>query len=214
MNDPIFPLRDRLARRVTRRHEAEDPSLRERVFRSARRRHQAEEASWSAPDGLQILTGKLLLFTALGTTMEALADIRAGGPSRQDDVFREEAEGDAGMPVAWAPAVLGPLAAIAHVTVALRPSERNRTATRLLDVAVMGAGLAALAGALGSARRRGSLPSLTSVALASAGALGLLLDRREREHQAEISRLEKRAALVDKLVPRRRPKLDRIVLHV
>jgi hypothetical protein len=42
----------------------------------------------------------------------------------------------------------------------------------------------------------------------------MLLDHNAAEREAERRRLERRAAVVERLVPRRRPKLDRIVVHV
>jgi hypothetical protein len=100
------------------------------------------------------------------------------------------------------------------MTYAFTPSERNRTATRVLDAAAVGAGFAALVAALAIARREAAPPSVSAVALASAGALGILLDRNDREHSAELGRLEKRASVVERLVPRRRTRIDRIVVHV
>lgn len=51
-------------------------------------------------------------------------------------------------------------------------------------------------------------------ALAAAGALGLLLKRQERAAAREQERLARRAAIVERLVPKRRARVDRIVIHV
>jgi hypothetical protein len=163
--------------------------------------------------GLQVLTGKLLFFTGLATTVDALAAMRRSAPGNRLPRDGQPAA-RAGLPAALAPALVGPLAAAAHMTYAFTPSERNRTATRVLDAAAVGAGFAALVAALAIARREAAPPSVSAVALASAGALGILLDRNDREHSAELGRLEKRASVVERLVPKRRTRIDRIVVHV
>ena len=194
MNDPILALRDRLLRREPTDSEADGSGM-------------------GGLFGLQVLTGKLLFFTGLATTVDALAAMRRSG-SGIPLARNGEPVSRAGLPAALAPALVGPLAAAAHMTYAFTPSERNRTATRVLDAAVVGAGFAALVAALAIARREGAPPSVSAVALASAGALGILLDRNDREHSAELGRLEKRASVVERLVPRRRTRIDKIVVHV
>jgi hypothetical protein len=159
------------------------------------------------PDTLQLLAAQLLLVTGLGSALEGM---RA---SPTDEGF-EDAGATPRVALTWAPAMLGPVAALAHAAYAFSPTERNRAATRVLDLAVIGGGLLGLAGALAAARERRSAPSLTSLALASAGALGMLLDHSAEEQAAEKRRLARKAAMVERLVPRRRAKVDRIVLHV
>lgn len=159
------------------------------------------------PDGLQLLAAQLLLVTGVGAALDGMRD------RPHDHGFDDAGEGPR-VALTWAPAVLGPVAAIAHAAYAFAPTDRNRTATRILDIAVIGGGLLGLAGALAAARDRRAAPSLTSLALASAGALGMLLDHSAADQAAERRRLEKKAAVVERLVPRRRPKLDRIVVHV
>lgn len=110
--------------------------------------------------------------------------------------------------------MLGAAAAVAHAVQAFSPSERTRLASRTFDLAVVGVGLLGLADTLAGARRDGHLPSAGPVALASAGLLGILIDRSEIRHQAERERLERRAQVVERFVPRRKPRLDRIVVHV
>jgi hypothetical protein len=51
-------------------------------------------------------------------------------------------------------------------------------------------------------------------ALAAAGTLGVLLKRQERAAAEEHERLARRAAIVERQVPRRRARVDRIVIHV
>jgi hypothetical protein len=163
--------------------------------------------SWTTPgaepdEGLQplrVLAAQLLVVTGVGSTLE----------------LREQQEdAEAALPplaAVWAPALVAPLAAIAHLAHGRRPSNATATATRVLDSAAIGAGIT---GTLAGVAGRREAPSLTPLALASAGILGLVLGRQSRRLRRERERLERRAAVVERLVPRRRPKLDRIVVHV
>jgi peptidoglycan/LPS O-acetylase OafA/YrhL len=110
------------------------------------------------------------------------------------------------------PALIAPLAATAHLAHMSRPSAGSAAVARGLDTAVAAAGIgAALAGLIvgGRSEKR----SLSTLALASAGVLGLVVDRYERENAAERARLRRRASVVERLVPRRRPRLDHVVIH-
>lgn len=129
-----------------------------------------------------------------------------------------------------APVVVGPLAGAAHAVRAIRPERRARVAIRILDalaiaaaVAAMGAGAyTALADREQASRRWGRRRArrviahevVAPLAFGATATLGLLLDREEQAERAARRRLESKASLVERLVPRRRPKLDRIVLHV
>lgn len=196
MNDPISVLRERLPQ-AGRPHRAGLP-----------------RSALQTPDAVQILTAKLLLFTGIGTALEAW-DHRSRG-SRVSGSEGDEYDGPAGAvrPAAWAPAVLGAVAAVAHAVHGFAPSERTRLATRTLDVAVVAGGLLGLAETLAAARRDRELPDVGAVSLACAGLLGILIDRTDSRNEAERERLERRARVVDRLVPRRRARLDRIVVHV
>src|SRR5690606_20396160 len=120
-------------------------------------------------DAMQMLAAEMLLFTGLGAAAETLRVLPAPG-------FRNPDSGPAAVvrrllesrPIAWAPAILGPLAALAHAAHAVAPTERTRMATRAMDVAVVGAGLLGLTETL-AARRDGEVPSTSPLALASAG---------------------------------------------
>lgn len=132
----------------------------------------------------------------------------------------------------WAPLLLAPLAGAAQVASALRPLPENRRAARVANgLAIAVAAAAAAAGLAESirpaptplgwegriARRRGRRAwhrLLAPLAFGAAGALGLLIDRHEREEAERIARLERRARVVERLVPRRRARLDRVVIHV
>lgn len=158
----------------------------------------------------------------LATGAEALAGRRvitqADGPVRQP--------WDA---LGMAPLVVAPLAGAAHAVLAARPEPRVRTATRVLDGMAVGAAVAAVAAgayaiATGSqdprryrrARntRMSLLGAIAPLAFGATGILGLLLEREEREEVAARRRLARRASLMERLVPRRKPKLDRIVVHI
>jgi hypothetical protein len=91
--------------------------------------------------------------------------------------------------------------------------ELGLAALRVAAAAVLGIGAIGAAMETASARRSAS-GYTTSLALAATGILGLVLDRREREMREERARLERRASIVERLVPRRRGRLDHIVVHV
>ena len=195
MNDPISLLRERLGHTIPRG-----------------RHGPAEELH--AADPVQLLTAKLLLFTGIGTALEAWKNGSSGGRHTGDLEALPHVRELGARPIAWAPALLGVAAAVAHAVHAFTPTERSRLATRTFDVAVVGAGLLGLADTLASAKRNGELPDMGSVSLASAGLLGILIDRSDSRHEAERLRLQRRADVVERLVPKRSPRLDRVVVHV
>ncbi len=114
----------------------------------------------------------------------------------------------------WASALVAPAAGVAQLVHTLRPSESSHTATRILNGAVLGLGVAGLAESLYASRTRNERFSLGPLLFGYVGALGFLLDREEAKVAAEQEELEQRARIVERWVPRRRPKLDRIVVHV
>lgn len=147
-------------------------------------------------DPLQLAAAQLLLATA------ADAFVSAGRPPR-----------GAALPVR-VPTLIAPLAAVAHLAHMARPSEQSATTTRVLDTAVIAAGTAgALAGLL-TGGHRGGKRTVATLALASAGLLGLAVDARQRADAEARRRLERRASVVERLVPQRRPRLDHVVVHV
>lgn len=148
--------------------------------------------------GLRVLTAQLLLATAAGTALDARAASTEETPRA----------------ATWAPLLLGPLAAAAHLAHAFRPSSATTAATRVVDATVIGLGVAELTVSLLTGRRQSQPPSLAGVALGAAGVLGILLRREEQRVAAEREELERRAAVVERWVPQRRAKLDRVVVHV
>jgi hypothetical protein len=131
--------------------------------------------------------------------------------------------------VRWAPLLAAPLAGAAHAARALQPTRATRIAAQFLNGVAIGVGIAGFASStwavvederlradFGPRRKPISkrLPSLAPLAFGAAGMLGILLDREEREDARAHQALERRARVVERLVPKRRPRLDRIVLHI
>lgn len=115
--------------------------------------------------------------------------------------------------ISFAPLIVAPLAAATGLLHARSPDARTATALRFLNSAVIVVGggllLADLIGVRDPRHRRAG-----SLGFAAAGLLGLALER--HAHASELAEIElrKRASIVERLVPKRRPKLDRIVVHV
>jgi hypothetical protein len=132
--------------------------------------------------------------------------------------------------VRWAPLVAAPLAGAAHAVRAARPTTASRAMSRVLDGLAVGVGAAGVASAIYGAQREramtGGWPGSKRRAIAELGAslapltfgftgiLGMILDREEEQDSLAHRRLEKRARIVERLVPKRKPKLDRIVVHI
>ena len=187
-----------------------------REFTDRTRGEDQEEDNQPAADfkGLRVLTAHLLLLASVDITLDSVRRARArGGPPYPHGSPGPE-RGAISAAVGWLPALLAPLAAAAHVAHAVRPSAPSATATRVLNAAAVGAGAAGLVDSFVAGRRNHSIPSLSPLALASAGVLGLILEREERDAQEARRRLERRAELMDRFVPRRRGRVDRIVVHV
>lgn len=124
--------------------------------------------------------------------------------------------------VRWAPLVTAPLAGAAHAAHALRPSATTRTLTNVADGIAIGVGAAGLASSIYNARQDESpdrtwvdqVPSLAPLAFAAIGVLGMVL-LEEEEDTAEVQeQLARRARVVERLVPKRKPKFDHVVVHV
>jgi hypothetical protein len=193
---------------------------RERVARPEREALPEDPSDDVAFIGLHWLTAGL--FLAAGT--EAGLTARPGGRQPAERV------------VGWGPLIAAPLAGATHAFRALRPGSGYRTAAQVMNgvaVAVGTAGVAhAVHGALRSerpgkhgfaspGRARDRLTSLAPLTFAVAGLLGLLLDRDERAEARErnalrvaMGRLERRARIVERLVPQRKRRFDRIVVHL
>ena len=164
--------------------------------------------------GLRFVAAQLLLLAGVDVALDSLARDQA----RRAPPFPHGSAGPgtdaAGFAASWLPTLLAPVAAAAQVKHGLRPTPATASATRVLNAAVIGAGVAGLAATLMTSRRTGKFPSLTPLALASAGLLGLILEREEREAAAARRALERRASLIGKFVGGRGARVDRIVVHV
>lgn len=129
----------------------------------------------------------------------------------------------------WAPLLLAPLAGAAHIALALRPGPGTRAATRIANAVAVAVGAAGLASSVYGALRpdpttrgwpeeviaaRRRRPSLAPLAFAAAGVLGWLLEREELQHAREHRRLERRARILDRLLPRRRARADRVIVRL
>lgn len=135
-----------------------------------------------------------------------------------------ERRGDYSAPdvVRWAPLIAAPVAAAAHGARALWPNQATRKAATLANGLAVGVGAAGVASSVYSALSGQDepehwserVPSLAPLAFAAVGLLGLLLEREEEEVVAARRKLERRARVVERLVPKRKAKLDRIVVHI
>lgn len=176
------------------------------------RRDEADDHDDFAFGGLHFLVAGLYLASGAEAALgERRGDYRLPGGTR------------------WGPLAAAPLAAAAHAGRALAPCRATRVLAQIMNgvaVAVGAAGLASsVASALGDTdddsffgRRRRSLreriPSLAPLAFGMAGVIGAMIDHQEEEAATTQARLERRARVVERLVPGRKPRLDRIVVHI
>lgn len=161
---------------------------------------------------LRVLAAQLLLTTGAAATIQQRSErARAADSPAITGRGRRPRRSEAAV---WAPLAIGAAAAAAQLVHTARPSEATNAAMRVFNGAVVGVSIARLAEAAvaGDTEIRAAL--LPPLALASAGLLGFLVDREAAEVEAERAHLERRASVVERLVPKRRPKLEGIVVHV
>ena len=124
--------------------------------------------------------------------------------------------------VRWAPLLAAPIAGAAHVARALWPNRNTRSAADIANGLAIAVGVIGVASSVYNAYAEPTLPdetwserlpSLAPLAFAAVGVFGMLLDREEEEAEEMRAQLERRARVVERLVPKRKPKLDRIVIH-
>ncbi len=165
---------------------------------------------------LRILVGNLFLATGVNATLQHLR--REPRPAEAAPPFGERPQQttryELPAAAAWAPTLLAPLAGAAQVVEALRPSENSLLATRILNGVAVGFGLAGIAESIYSATRGTDRIPLAPLLFGYTGLLGMLLEREENRVAEEREALERRARIVERLVPRRRPRLEKIVVHV
>ena len=179
------------------------------AFDRLREHHASEEAAEDdfALSGLHWMTAGLFIAAGAET---AIGERR--GDHRGPEAVR------------WAPLVAAPLAGAAHAARAVWPSHTTRVVTQVANGLALGVGVAGIASSMYAALSRQEeeemaglserLPSLAPLAFAAVGLLGMLLDREEEEIDEVQETLERRARVVERLVPKRKAKLDRIVVHV
>ncbi len=114
--------------------------------------------------------------------------------------------------IALAPLLIAPLTAAAHLEHSRNPRENTALALNILNAtSVVVGGAMTFLGLFDSPR---SGPRVAPLTLASAGLIGLALDAEERMLEHERRELRRRAHMVERLVPKRKPRLDRVVVHV
>jgi hypothetical protein len=128
--------------------------------------------------------------------------------------------------VRWAPLLAAPAAGAAHAAHAIWPGDTTRLFTQIANGVAIGIGAAGLAGSVYAALSDDiddeqvghswveRVPSLAPLAFAAIGVFGYMLQDHEEEYQEELDRLERRGRIVERLVPKRRTRVDRIVVHV
>lgn len=176
----------------------------EQIRQLANRENSEQEVEGEEPTRLLPLwavAAQLVLATGAGATLEHLAE------TDSSDV------GTVPKGLAWAPLLIAPLAAAANLSHAKHPTDRSETAMRFLTGATIGFGAALFAFDAVTNRDRAAR-RIAPLAFASAGVLGLLIDREEREIRETEDVLKKRARIVERLIPQRKTKFDRLVVHV
>src|SRR5690606_38339287 len=99
-------------------------------------------------------------------------------------------------PLAWAPALLGPLAAAAQIAHGRHPTEESAAALRILNGAAIGLGSTLLL--LEILTDHAAPRRLAPLALVAAGLLGHTLDLHERRLEESERQLRRRADLVER----------------
>jgi hypothetical protein len=154
-------------------------------------------------NSMRAATAQLLLTTAVVAAIERLGD---SGADDEDGHMLPRTLG-------LAPLLVGSLTAAAQLEHVRRPREQTSAALKILNGASVALGGALLAYDMivsgGRAPRQ-----LGPLAFASAGLLGMALERQEAQIQENERTLRRRAKVVERLVPPRKPKLDRVVVHV
>jgi len=161
---------------------------------------------------VRLVVGQLLVAAGAGATIDALSSRgRSHGGGEDPDLFDPFPEMEDGRPVwsriaDWGALVTGPAAGAAQIAHALYPSPANRTLARVLSAAALAVGTATLADSFRASWEGERPPSLPNLVFASAGLMGLLIDRIEhRVEDAEqaVARAPRRPARrVEKIVIR------------
>jgi hypothetical protein len=151
---------------------------------------------------LRVAAAQMLVASGIGSTVERLAP--TPDPSDPDP-----------LPIRLlgiVPALLGTLGAATQLAQVHAPSPAGRAALRILNGSAIALGSALVVHDLLAESRPPS--RLSPLTLAVGGLLGLLIDHQEAEVDRAGAELRLRASVVDRLVPRRQARVDRIVVHV
>lgn len=151
---------------------------------------------------LRLVTAELLLATAIDAAVRQFP----GNPPQGADGPRQLRA------LSLAPIVIAPLAAAAHLAHVRDPRVGTARALRLLNSATLALGVASIA--LGTIGARQEPRRLGPFGLTSAALLGFAIDSHERDVRRDQEELRRRANIVERLVPKRKPRLDRVVVHV
>lgn len=174
----------------------------------------ADDARFHA---LRLLTAELFLAAGVNATLQYVRGRTDLARTEYDATEFDGGDSAGHRPsriAGWAPALLAPLAGIAQLVHTFRPSDASRNATRVLNGAALALGVAGLAESIRASTRGEAQFSLAPLLLGYVGVLAFFVERQEAQVAEEREELEHRARIVERLVPRRRPKLDRIVVHV
>ncbi len=191
----------------------------------ARDARAAEEEAEGAFATLHWMTAALFLAAGVEAALRAQAQGAPGAPGpRSTRAALASLATALRDPTLLAPLLTAPLAAGAHATRALSDTRRARVGARVLDVVAAAVAVAGVARSAYNALARGRglpegmgrsrLADVVPLTLGATAALGLILQREEERERQELDRLRHRASIVERLVPRRRAHLDRIVLHI
>lgn len=186
---------------------------------------QEEDPVESTPifTALRVFSAQMLLSTGVNATLHYLR-ARSSRPASAHPGNGQEARWRTAASApdrsrdpgggAWAPAVLGSLGCAAQATLALRASDRALLATRVLNGLVLGVGVAGAAQSL-RVSIKGEAPfTFAPLLFGYAGLFGFLVDRQEHAVAEDEAALVRRSRILDRLIPERRTRIDRIVVHV
>ncbi|CAN5535760.1 hypothetical protein BH24GEM3_BH24GEM3_09420 [soil metagenome] len=164
---------------------------------------------------LRLLTAELFLATGVNATLQYLRGRSRGAHTDYDGTELNGGAADGRSRVAGlAPALLAPLAGVAQLVHTFRPSDASHNATRFLNGAALALGAAGLADSIRASTRGEERFSLAPLLLSYVALFAYFVERQEAQVAEEREELEHRASIVERFVPRRRTKLDRIVVHV
>lgn len=128
------------------------------------------------------------------------------------------------------PLAIAPLAGAAQIAHAMRPGPATRNASRVLNGLALGIAAAEIAAVTvdaltpdgraapwhgGGRIARGGWANLAApLAFGATGALGMIIEREERLEAARRTKRGHDGRILDRIMPRRRPRVERVVVHV